>query len=101
MTEPRVTTPCVFVRPGRAITRHRPDHDLRSRTVDSVTLWTLDREATSRGITVQDGIYKLSLPPEVNASETDPPAHTELAARYTLVFFEPGRLAVYMLDSKP
>jgi hypothetical protein len=94
-----VTTPCVFVRPGRAIPRSRPERDGQPRKGDSVTLWTLDREATSRGITVEDGIYKLSLPREVTASETDPPVGTDLPARYTLVSFEPGKLAVYMLDS--
>ena len=91
MTEPSVTTPCAFVRPGRVIGRHRPDRDPQSRMVDSSTLWILDRRATSRGVTVEQGVYKLSLPP----------SHTELAERYTLVYFEPGKLAVYMLDAGP
>ena len=99
MIKPRVTTPCAFVRPGRTIARNRTDHDLQSRMVDS-TLWTLDREATSRGIAVEEGVYKLSLPPEVIASVTDPPAHTGLPERYKLVYFEPGILAVYMLEPR-
>lgn len=94
-----MTTPCVFVRAGRAITRPRPGHDLQSGKVDSVTLWTLDRELTSRGMTVEHEIYKLSLPPEASASVANPAGHNELAQRYTLVYFEPGKLAVYRLDA--
>ena len=45
-------------------------------------------------------IYKLSLPPEAVASDNDPPAPTGLPERYTLVFFEPGKMAVYRLDSE-
>ena len=95
-----MTTPCVFVRPGRAIARPRPAQGPQSRTTDPLTLWTLDREATARGITVEHEIYKLSLPPEAVASDNDPPAPTGLPERYTLVFFEPGKMAVYRLDSE-
>jgi hypothetical protein len=72
--------------------------------VDSATLWILDRRATSLGMTVEQGIYKLSLPHEAMAGAPlpeDPLAHTEPPERYTLVFFEPGKLAVYMLDPQP
>lgn len=91
MTGPSVTTRCAFVRPGRAITQH---HTEKALAADSATLWILDRRATSRGITAEQGIYKMTL-------TEDPSAPTDLPERYTLVFFEAGRLAVYLLDPEP
>ena len=104
MTETSVATPCAFVRPGRAILRLRPDHDAETRSVDFTTLWVLDRRATSLGMTVEAGIYKLTLPHDATAGAPlpeDPLAHTEPPERYTLVFFDPGKLAVYLRDSEP
>jgi hypothetical protein len=49
---------------------------------------------------VEHEVYKLSLPPEAVVSDNDPPAPTALPERYTLVFFEPGKMAVYRLDSE-
>ena len=54
-------------------------------------------------MTVETGIYKLSLAHDAIAGAPlpeDPLAHTEPPERYTLVFFQAGKLAVYLRDSE-